>query len=294
MRSMRRERLFLALQMTPIMVVLFLLFGGALVLAIVQSLGYAPWFGVNTFPDLSYFRALWSSPSFWQSLGLTMYYATVSTFLALVGGILLALALIKTFPGKTLYKYLYKLPLMIPYTVGIALAVLMLGNGGVLSRFAALFGLIDDPGQFPQILKTHYGWGIIAVYVWKQLPFITLAIYAVLLGIGRETEEAAAILGAKRRTIFFRVTLPQILPGIVSSTLICFAFNVGAFEAPFILGGGFPDTLPVVAWRYFNDADYTLQLQGMATVVSIGLIAGVILFGYLAAYRRFEKRMGRN
>ena len=102
---MRRERLFLALQMTPIMVVLFLLFGGALVLAIVQSLGYAPWFGVNTFPDLSYFRALWSSPSFWQSLGLTMYYATVSTFLALVGGILLALALIKTFPGKTLYKY---------------------------------------------------------------------------------------------------------------------------------------------------------------------------------------------
>ena len=183
---------------------------------------------------------------------------------------------------------------MIPYTVGIALAVLMLGNGGMLSRLAAFVGLIDDPAQFPQILKTHYGWGIIAVYVWKQTPFITLAVYAVLLGIGRETEEAAAILGAKRGQIFFRVTLPQILPGVVSSTLICFAFNVGAFEAPFILGGGFPDTLPVVAWRYFNDADYTLQLQGMATIVSIGLVAGVILFAYLAAYRRFERRMGRN
>ena len=51
--------------------------------------------------------------------------------------------------------------------------------------------MIDNPGQFPQILKTHYGWGIIAVYVWKQVPFMTLAIYAVLLGIGRETEEAA-------------------------------------------------------------------------------------------------------
>ena len=37
-----------------------------------------------------------------------------------------------------------------------------------------------------------------------------------------------------------------------------------------------------------------MALQGMATVVSIGRIAGVILFGYLAAYRRFEKRMGRN
>ena len=123
---------------------------------------------------------------------------------------------------------------------------------------------------------------------------MTLAIYAVLLGIGRETEEAATILGADRRTVFFQVTLPQILPGIVSSTLICFAFNVGAFEAPFILGGGYPDTLPVVAWRYFNDADYSFQLQGMATVVSIGIVSGVILFAYLATYRRYERMQGRN
>jgi len=290
----RRVRILQLLQLMPILSVLVVLFGGALVMALLQSLGFAPWFGVNTFPDLSYFGSLWGSRTFWVSLWLTLYYATVSTLLALVFGTALALALIKVFPGKRLYRYLYKLPLMIPYTVGIALAVIMLGNGGMLSRVAALAGLIDDPGQFPQLLKTHYGWGIIAVYVWKQTPFITLAVYAVLLGIGRETEEAAAILGARRGAIFFRVTLPQILPGIVSSTLICFAFNVGAFEAPFILGGGFPDTLPVVAWRYFNDADYTLQLQGMATVVSIGIVAGVILFAYLWVYRRYERRMGRH
>jgi len=290
----RRVRILQLLQLMPILSVLVVLFGGALVMALLQSLGFAPWFGINTFPDLSYFGSLWGSRTFWVSLWLTLYYATVSTLLALVFGTALALALIKVFPGKRLYRYLYKLPLMIPYTVGIALAVIMLGNGGMLSRVAALAGLIDDPGQFPQLLKTHYGWGIIAVYVWKQTPFITLAVYAVLLGIGRETEEAAAILGARRGAIFFRVTLPQILPGIVSSTLICFAFNVGAFEAPFILGGGFPDTLPVVAWRYFNDADYTLQLQGMATVVSIGIVAGVILFAYLWVYRRYERRMGRH
>ena len=290
----RRERLWMWVQLLPVMVVLIVLFGGALVLAVMQSLGYAPWFGVNTFPDLSYFRALWGEWSFWQSLGLTLYYAIVSTLLSLVFGILLALAMVRVFPGKSLYKYLYKLPLMIPYTVGIALAVIMLGNGGMLSRLAEFFGFIDDPSEFPQILKTHYGWGIIAVYVWKQTPFVTLTIYAVLLGVGRETEEAAAILGANRWQIFFQVTLPQILPGIISSTLIIFAFNIGAFEAPFILGGGYPDTLPVIAWRYFNDADYSLQLQGMATVVSIALIAGIVLYGYLAFYRRYERRIGRN
>ncbi|HEY8594772.1 MAG TPA: ABC transporter permease subunit [Devosiaceae bacterium] len=281
------------LELAPITLVLGVLFGAATVLALAQSLGFAPWYGVNTFPDLKYFAALWGSSTFWVSLGYTLYYALVSTVLALVLALLLALALIKTFPGKALYKYVYKLPLMIPYMVGIALAVIMLGNGGILSRLAATLGLISDPAQFPQILNTHAGWGIIAVYVWKQTPFITLAVYAVLLGVGRETEEAAAILGANKWQIFFQVTLPQVLPGIVSSTLICFSFNLGAFEAPYILGGGFPDTLPVVAWRYFNDADYTLQLQGMATVVSIGIVSGVILFAYLAAYRRYERQRGR-
>lgn len=290
----RRDRLWMWLQLLPVLTVLSVLFGGALILGVMQSLGFAPWFGVNTFPDFSYFGALWGDWSFWQSLGLTLYYASVATLIALVFGTLLALALVRMFPGKTLYKYLYKLPLMIPYTVGIALAVIMLGNGGMLSRLMAFTGMIGDPSEFPQILKTHYGWGIIAVYVWKQTPFVALTLYAVLLGVGRETEEAAAILGAKPRQIFFQVTLPQILPGIVSSTLIIFAFNIGAFEAPFILGGGFPDTLPVVAWRYFNDADYTLQLQGMATVVSIAIIASLILYSYLAFYRRYERSIGRN
>ena len=290
---LRHEKWLMWLQLLPVMVVLIVLFGGALVLGVAQSLGFAPWFGVNTFPDFSFFMALWGESSFWTSLWLTLYYAIVATLLSLIFGILLALALVRTFPSKTLYKYLYKLPLMIPYTVGIALAVIMLGNGGMLSRIMAFVGMIDDPSQFPQILKTHMGWGIIAVYVWKQTPFVALTIYAVLLGVGRETEEAAAILGASKRQIFFQVTLPQILPGVISSTLIIFAFNIGAFEAPFILGGGFPDTLPVVAWRYFNDADYTLQLQGMATVVSIALVAGGILYSYLAIYRRYERRIGR-
>jgi putative spermidine/putrescine transport system permease protein len=281
------------LELAPVTLVLGVLFGAATILAIAQSLGFAPWYGINTFPDFSYFAALWGSSNFWISLGYTLYYGLVSTALSLVFALMLAVALLKWFPGRRLYKYIYKLPLMIPYLVGIALAVLMLGNGGIFSRVAASLGLIHDPSQFPQILRTHAGWGIIAVYVWKQTPFVTLAVYAVLLGVGRDTEEAAAVLGASPSQTFFKVTLPQILPGIVSSTLICFAFNIGAFEAPFILGGGFPDTLPVVAWRYFNDPDYTLQLQGMATVVSIGIVSGIILFAYLWSYRRYERQRGR-
>jgi len=273
--------------------VLLVLFGGALALALLQSLGFAPWYGANSFPNFGFFAALWSDSSFWWSLFYTLYYSTVATLIGLLLAIALASVLVRAFPGKAIFGHVYKLPLMVPYAVGIALAVIMMGNGGLFSRAAASVGWISDPAQFPRLLNTHAGWGVIAVYLWKQTPFMTLAIHAVLVDAGREREEAAAILGANRWQIFREITLPQIGPGIVSSSLICFAFNMGAFEAPFILGGGFPDTLPVLAWRYFNDADYAMQARGMAVVVSIGLIAGVLIALYLAAYRRYEASLGR-
>jgi putative spermidine/putrescine transport system permease protein len=131
------------------------------------------------------------------------------------------------------------------------------------------------------------------VYLWKQIPFSTLIIYSVLMGLGKESEEAALTLGASRWQTFWHVTLPQIMPGIVSATIIVFAFNFGSFEVPFILGGGFPNTLPVEAWRAFDDADYSRRLRAMAIVMFISLISSAVLITYLALYRRFERQRGR-
>ncbi len=280
-------------EITPLLVVLLGLFGGAVVLGVLQSFGYAPWFGINEFPTTQYFERLWFSSDFWVSLGLTLYYGFAATLIGLVISIPLSIALSKKFKSSRLFGALTRLPLMVPYTVGIALALVMLGNGGLFSRISAGLGLIDDPSQFVQILKSHWGYGIIAVYVWKQVPFMTLTLSAVLARKGEDTVEAAMVLGASSRQIFCRVTLPQIMPGIVSASLICFAFNIGAFEAPLILGGGYPDTLPVLAWRYFQDANYAFQLQGMAVVVSLALVSGVFLGAYLLGYRRWERARGR-
>ena len=84
------------------------------------------------------------------------------------------------------------------------------------------------------------------------------------------------------------------MPGVVTATVIVFAFNFGSFEAPFILGGGFPSTLPVEAWRAFDDADYTRRLRAMAIVMFISVVSGCLLYLYLYLYRRFERRRGRS
>lgn len=287
------RRFYVPLMLAPVVIVLVTLFLGALGTALIQSLGYAPIYRIDEFPTFRWYRELFTQPGFWRSVLYTFYYAVVPTIVGLGMSVYLALTLRKRFAGKTLFQYVYKLPLMIPYLVGVALTILLFANGGIIARALYGLGIIESTGEFPRMLYTHGGWGIMLVYLWKQIPFMTLLIFSVLLGLGEESEEAAATLGANGWQTFWHVTLPQIMPGIISGTVIVFAFNFGSFEVPFILGGGFPNTLPVEAWRAFDNPDYSNRPRAMAIVMVIAAISGAILYGYLAAYRRFERRRGR-
>ena len=290
---MWQHKLYILLMLMPATVVLVGLFLGSLIVAFLQSLGYAPIYGVNEFPTLHYYGELFTLPSFWRSVFYTFYYALVPTIVGAILSIYLALILRKSFFGKKLFSYLYKLPLMIPYLVGVSLTMILFANGGLIARFLYSIGLIESTQQFPQVLNSQGGWGIMLVYLWKQIPFSTLIIHSVLVGLGTESEEAAVTLGANPRQTFWHVTLPQLMPGIVSSTVIVFAFNFSSFEVPFILGEGFPSTLTVEAWRAFDNADYTRRLQAMAIVIFISLVSSLILIIYLSFYRRFERLTGR-
>ncbi|CAN5681423.1 ABC transporter permease subunit [soil metagenome] len=287
------QRLYVPLMLTPVLLTIGVLFFGALIVALLQSFGHAPIYGIEEFPTLRHYRNLFTLPGFWSSVGLTFYYALVPTVVGTILSIYLALMLRRRFRGKGLVQFVYKLPLMIPYLVGVALTIVLFGNGGIIARGMFALGVIESTRDFPRLIYSHAGWGIMIVYLWKQIPFTTLIVYSVLMGLGRESEEAAATLGAHRWQTFWHVTLPQIMPGIVSATVIVFAFNFGSFEVPFILGGGFPNTLPVEAWRAFEDADYSNRLRAMAIVMFIGVLSGAVLFTYLAAYRRFERLRGR-
>ena len=285
--------LYVPLMLAPVVLTLTVLFVGALIVALLQSFGYAPLYGINEFPTGKYYASLFRQSGFWASVGLTFYYAIVPTVVGTVLSIYLALALRRRFRGKGFVQFVYKLPLMIPYLVGVAVTIVLFGNGGILARGLYAMGIIESTRDFPRLIYSHGGWGIMFVYIWKQVPFTTLIVYSVLMGLGRESEEASATLGAGKWQTFWHVTLPQIMPGIVSATIIVFAFNFGSFEIPFILGGGFPNTLPVEAWRAFEDADYSRRLRAMAIVMFIGLMSGAVLFLYLWTYRRFERLRGR-
>lgn len=276
-----------AVGLVPLASFLILTLGGGLLFVLAQSLGFAPWYGINSFPDVAPYRALLERPEIWQSTWLTVVYAFVATAIALVLGTGLALSLRQTAMANTLVRRLLELPLVVPYGVGVALAVLVMGNGGVLSRLVAALGLIDQPGDFPRLIQTHAGYGVIAVYVWKQVPFFAVSVLAILVRRSGDAEDAARILGASRWQVLTSITLPMIVPALSSAALISFAFNVGAFEVPFILGPGYPRTLPVVAWELMSDPDHARQLEAMAIVVLMAGIVVVTSAANLLLLRRF-------
>jgi len=287
------KALYVPMMLFPAVSVFLVLFVGALMMALLQSFGYAPIYGINDFPTLRYYEEMINDYGFRISIVYTFYYALVPTIAGTIFSIYLALALRKKFGQKTSFQFIYKLPLMIPYLVGVVLVIELFTPGGMIARMVAALGLIDRPNEFPRILKTEWGWGVMMVYLWKQIPFTTLIVYSVLMGLGREYEEAASTLGANRRQTFWHITLPQIIPGIVAATLIVFPFNFNNFEVPYILGADFPNSLPVQAWMTFDNADYTKRLGAMAICMTLSVICGFMLLLYLLFYRRYERKRGR-
>lgn len=291
-RRFVRRRLAIVLGLAPAMGVLLLLFVGPLAVALVQSLGYAPIYRVRAFPTFDYYATVLVSSRFRTAVVYTMYYAVVPTVVSTVLGVALAVALNRRIRGARLLSFFFRLPLVVPYLVGAAMVVALFANGGLVARVLYATGMIESTGEFPRVLFSAGGWGIMLVYLFKQVPFTFIIVSAVLAGVGPEYEEAARTLGASRTRAFRHVVLPRIIPGVVTSSLLVFAYNFQSYEIPFLLGATFPTTLPVEALRRFNVPDVTRRPEAMAYVMLITILSGFVLFLYLRAYRRWERSRG--
>ena len=156
----------------------------------------------------------------------------------------------------------------------IAVAVVfMLAPNGLLSRLLLNLGLIDSSAAFPLLVNDRWGFGIMAAYVWKEVPFITLMILAVLRGAGSELLDVGRTLKAGRWQCFRHITLPIIFPSLGAAGLIVFAYTFGAFEVPYLLGQTYPMMLPVWAYKCYSDVDLLSRPEGIAAGL---LIAAVV------------------
>ena len=252
------EKLRVPLMLLPAFAVLIVLFGGGMVIGVGQSFGYFPIIGLTDFTLQHYIDAV-TDRNFLQSLWLTFRIAFWSTFLSCVLAVAFALVLRQTFKGSKFWTFLFQVPLPIPHLVAANGIVLLVTQSGLLARFGVAAGLMERPADFPIMVFDRAGMAIILTFLWKEVPFIGLVVLAILQGVGPQFEEIAQTLGANRWQRFWYVLMPLIMPGILSSSIIVFAFVFASYEIPLLLGVRFPTTLPVLAFQNYQDPDLALH-----------------------------------
>lgn len=275
-----KEKLKPYLLLTPVLIFILGIFVVGLLMGLLQSLGYFKAVGLEEI-SLRYYRELLKSPDFLESFKFSLYTSLTSSVISVVLGVLLALSLLRL-GGSGLGEKLYRLPIIVPHIVAVLLVQNILTQNGILARILYNLGLIDRWESFPSLLYEKNGIGIIVAYMWKEIPFIAMTSYSILKNINDRLGEVALNLGAKKRQVFFHVTLPLIAPTILSSFIIIFAFSFGAYELPFLLGPTYPKALPVKAYVEYNNPD--LKNRPYAMVINMILAGSSFLLVYL--YRK--------
>lgn len=278
------DRFKIPLMLAPAVGIVALLFGGGIIVGLAQSLGYFPAIGLREFTFDHYLSVL-TDRNFLRSLWLTFRIAAVATVLSSVLAVGFALVLRQKFSGSRIATFLFQIPLPVPHLVAASGIILLVTQSGLMARLAHGLGVIDLPGEFPAMVFDEAGIAVILTFLWKEVPFVGLVVLAVLQSVGPQYEELARTLGANARQRFFSVLLPLIMPGIMSTSIIIFAFTFANYEIPLLLGVRFPATLPVVAYRQYQDPDLALRPEAMA----ISIVLAVVALLLLIAYRRLAR-----
>lgn len=277
----------IGLLLAPALLVIGVFFLGGVGQALAQSVGYQPYLPGSHLSFDAYI-ALWSDPAVWASLLLTLRVAVLSTALAAALAVTAALLIRRL--GRGWITGLFQANLAVPHLVGALCMLLLLSQGGLLSRLTHSAGLTATPAAFPAVTNDRFGVTIIAEYVWKETPFLTVLTLAALSRGVADLEAAARVLGAGAWQRLRHVTLPLLAPSLAGGSILVFAFAAGSYEVPYLLGRPYPATLPVVALQYYNDTDLTSRPEAMAVAVLIAALSGLAVAGYLLVTSRLSRR----
>ena len=235
-----------------------------------------------------------SFDEFWQVVSADRVVASYklsfgASFLAAginaVFGLLLAWALVRySFPGKKLVDALVDLPFALPTAVaGIALTALYARNGWL--------------GQYLEPLGIKVAFtplGVLVALLFIGLPFVVRTVQPILEDLDTELEEAAASLGAQRWQTFRYVTLPILLPALLTGFALAFARAVGEYGSVIFIAGNLPmvsEITPLMIITKLEQYDYV----GATAIASVMLVFSFVLLLIINGLQAWTaKRTGRD
>jgi len=212
-----------------------------------------------------------TSPDTLEALRLSLIASVSSTVVALVLGVPLAWVYARVeFPGRTILRALTTLPMVLPPVVGGIALLLAFGRRGLLGSW------LDSAFGISLPFSTA---GVVFAETFVAMPFLVLTVEAGLRSMDRRYEEAARALGARRWTVFTRVTLPLIAPSLAAGAVLCWARALGEFGATITFAGNFPgvtQTMPLAVYLLLEtNPEGSFILSLVLLLISLAVLVGL-------------------
>ncbi len=204
---------------------------------------------------LNWYERMFGNARIIEAAGTSLLIAVLSTIGSVIIGTLMAMAMERyAFKSKTLWDGLLYMPVIIPEIVA----------GISLLLFFAAVGI--ERGLFTLVVS----------HIAFSMPFVYLTVRARLADFDRSVEEAAQDLGANEWITFTRVTLPLLMPGIISGALLAFTLSLDDFVISFFVNGKGWQTLPVYIWGQIRRG-VTPEINAISTLMLVFSIVLVIV-----------------
>jgi putative spermidine/putrescine transport system permease protein len=206
--------------------------------------------------SLRWFRAVFAHPDFLQSFRNSLWLALAAASIATLLAVPAAMAITRHhFKGRDALNGLFLSPLIIPHLVlGVALL--------------RMFAVLGASGSF--------GWLILG-HVVVVTPYVLRLVIAAMVGFDRSAEQAALSLGASRFTVFRRITLPMILPGVTGGWLLAFINSFDEVTLSIFITSPATVTLPVRMYMYATESIDPLMAAVSALMVALTAAVMVLL-----------------
>lgn len=220
--------------------------------------------------DWSQFWSLITSTSSLTALKLSLKTSAASTTLCIALGVPMAMVFARNESKLVRWtRPLILLPLVLPPVVG-----------GIALLYA--FGRLGLIGQYLDAAGIHIAFttsAVVLAQTFVSLPFLVIALEGAARTAGSEFEVVAATLGARPTTVWWRVSLPLLAPGLMSGAVLAFARSLGEFGATLTFAGsreGVTRTLPLEIYlQRESDADAAVALSVLLVAVAAVVVVGL-------------------
>jgi len=238
---------------------ILLFIGSSIFLTVTQSVGLFSITGKSQF-TLENWNIVFHEKESLDSILFSMKMGLLSSIGTLLFAFPVALFLRKGGSGKRFLASLIKIPLFIPALVAAFLIINLISFHGIINETLMALHIIKSPLR---MLNDKFGWGVVAIQVWKNIPFVLLILSGSLASIRDDTVDAARNLGAGAFSILFRIYIPLAMPAILVSMILMFIKAFGDFAITSVAGPTYP---PSIALRMRNTATMFQQWDKAAVL----------------------------